>query len=91
MTRLFMALVLLGGAPGLAAAVEDRDGGPHRTAFDRLDADGSGTVSADEWAQRSEERFARLDANGDGEISESEFDARRRGRGGRGTRPARPR
>ena len=51
--------------------------------FENLDADGNGTVSADEFAARGEHMFDRLDANDDGLISAEEAEARqgRRGRG----------
>jgi len=40
--------------------------------FEKLDADGSGTISKEEFPW-SEEKFAKFDADGDGELSLEEF------------------
>lgn len=45
----------------------------------RLDADGDGVVSLQEFQAAGAERFAALDADGDGRISAEEFAAGRRG------------
>lgn len=45
----------------------------------RLDADGDGVVSLQEFQAAGAERFAALDADGDGRISAAEFAAGRRG------------
>jgi hypothetical protein len=49
--------------------------------FQRLDTDGDGLVSLQEFQAAGEARFASLDADGDGLISAEEFSAGRRGSG----------
>ena len=60
--------------------------------FERLDADGNGTVSAAEFAVRGDKRFDRIDANDDGFVTLEEAEAaheNRRGRRGEGRRGGR--
>ncbi len=59
-----------------ASAMADR-------AFDRLDADGDGTIAEADRAARRQATFARLDADGDGVLSAAEFQTARAGREGR--------
>lgn len=59
----------------------------HGHRFDRLDADGNGTISlAEAEGTRLAQRFAKVDADGNGEITREEAKAARKGhkRGGRG-------
>lgn len=56
----------------------------------RLDAAGTGYVTADEFVAAAQKRFARLDANGDGRLTAEELATRRpHGRGGAAGKPAR--
>lgn len=43
--------------------------------FDRMDADGSGTISLEEFTAQSRARFAGLDTDGDGALSATEAEA----------------
>ena len=43
-------------------------------ALAKLDTDGNGTVSRDEFNQRLDQHFEKLDTNGDGELSEEELE-----------------
>ena len=48
-----------------------RDGGP--PTFEEMDADGSGEITAEDFAMLRENRFAEFDTDGDGSVSEEEF------------------
>lgn len=48
--------------------------------FARLDSDGNGTISAEEFTNRGSGRFARLDANDDGSVTAEEIEAARAAR-----------
>ncbi len=70
-----------------------RRGGDPEAFFKKLDSDGDGFISLDEFkagpmAQKdpakAEERFKALDTNGDGKVSLEEFKAGHHGRGGHG-------
>ncbi len=50
-------------------------GAHHGAGFARLDADGDGAVSAEEFTDPAGARFAALDANGDGQVSPAEIAA----------------
>ena len=64
---------------GQAQPVDAARGGQGKTlpnpaqVIDRLDADGSGTISAEEAKGSLAKRFDKIDADGDGEITESEL------------------
>lgn len=58
-----------------------RDDGP-RGLMQRIDADGDGKVTLEEFKVPQERRFGMLDANGDGVIDKDEFGARRMARFG---------
>lgn len=62
-------LALALGATGVNAA----DDSPVDAAFKRLDRDGDGAVTFDEFVQASDERLRGMDANGDGNIGRDEF------------------
>jgi Ca2+-binding EF-hand superfamily protein len=62
-------LALAFGAAGASAA----DDSPADAAFKRLDRNGDGAVTFDEFVQASDERLQRMDANGDGNIGRDEF------------------
>ena len=62
--------------------------------FQRLDTDGDGQISEEEWVVHQTERFQEIDADGDGFASEEEMEAhhksmrrgrQQRGRGGKRT------
>jgi hypothetical protein len=88
-----LAALALVGATALGAAAGPGGKGPEFAAardqaFAQADADGSGALSAEEFATFHELmkvklaalRFARIDANGDGQVSAEELaDARPRG------------
>ena len=44
----------------------------HKNMMKKMDTDGDGKVSRDEFMKHAEDKFARKDANGDGFISEEE-------------------
>lgn len=46
---------------------------PRRKAFARLDKDGSGTLSFDEWAVRTVDKFASADADRTGWLTPAEY------------------
>jgi hypothetical protein len=43
--------------------------------FSKMDTDGDGKISADEWAAAHKERFSKMDTNGDGKLSTDELKA----------------
>lgn len=77
---LLLALVATLAATGLMAQTADRAQRP--SALERLDTDGDGVVSRDEF-ERAHDPFTRLDENGDGVLSEDELEGMRRHRGHR--------
>jgi len=60
---------------GLAGAAVSAKGAAGGKMFQKLDADGNGTVNLEEARAGQNRWFARLDANGDGTISREEFQA----------------
>ncbi len=62
------------------AIIAARAAGMKSRMLERLDGDGNGQISAEEFANPFQERFSRLDRNDDGSIERSEM---RRDRGGR--------
>ena len=46
---------------------------PRRKAFAKLDKDGNGQLSFDEWASRTEAKFAEADADRSGWLTAAEF------------------
>lgn len=51
--------------------------GKHPFGLEKLDANGDGSVSKDEFMAAHEEKFTEMDTNGDGVISKEELEARR--------------
>ena len=85
---LLAVTVLLAGLVTLAPSVATGQQGNRPGFVQRLDADGDGKVSADEFDGPAE-RFSHLDRDGDGYVSEEEApkgppQGGRQGRGGRG-------
>ena len=58
-----------------ATADADAQGKKHR-GFMRMDTNGDGKISAEEFAAAGERMFARLDSNGDGKIAKDELPQR---------------
>lgn len=63
--------VLIGGA-ALADDGATKSSGP--SSFQRMDSDGNGKVSAQEFIDSRATRFVKLDQNGDGKVTGEEFD-----------------
>jgi hypothetical protein len=72
------AVVLALGITG-ASAEDHGDGKGHgprgAKMFEKLDADGNGSVTKDEFMKAQEEHFAKMDANGDGSFTKEEAEA----------------
>jgi hypothetical protein len=66
------AAALAVGVAGGAMSAQTRGG----KMFQKLDTDGSGTVSLEEVRASQDRRFARLDTDGDGIISRQEYQAK---------------
>ena len=64
------ALILAG--TGMALAQGPGSGG-ERPTFEELDMDGSGEITAEDFAMRRDSRFAEVDTDGDGSVTEAEF------------------
>lgn len=80
---IFALLAATVGATALVAPMaEARGPGGERPAFETLDLDGDGQVTAAELETLRDTRFAELDSNGDGEVTLDEFTARAEGRAG---------
>ena len=62
-------------APTEANAEDDAQGKKHRGLM-RMDTNGDGKISAEEFAAGGERMFARLDSNGDGKIAKDELPRR---------------
>lgn len=67
-----IAALAAAALPHGPAAAEDADGAAAR-AFKRLDRDGDGTVTFNEFVAASDARLAGMDRNGDGNIGRDEF------------------
>ena len=76
----FAALAVALGAGVAVASPGDRMG----RMFERIDADGSGSISKDEARTMHSERFGRMDADGDGILTLEEFAKHRGGHGHHG-------
>lgn len=71
---IFAAVFAVIGAP---VAMADDHGGAEGKGkmLEKFDADGSGTISKEEFLKSSEDRFSKMDTNGDGEITKEEAKA----------------
>jgi hypothetical protein len=76
-----VALTVVVLALGVTAASaehhgDDKDHGPRGAKmFEKLDADGNGSVTKDEFMKAQEAHFAEMDANGDGAFTKDEAEA----------------
>lgn len=66
-----VALILAGTGVAMAKGPGGFDGA--RPTFEELDADGSGEITAEDFAALAESRFADIDTDGNGSVSEAEF------------------
>ena len=66
-----VALILAG--TGVAMAKGPGGGEGRMPTFEELDADGSGEITAEDFAALAENRFAAIDTDGNGQVSEAEF------------------
>lgn len=75
MKRNLTFALLTAAALGVAATASAFPGGgrPRPPSFEELDADGSGSISAEEFAAPLLEHYAELDADGDGVVTAEEF------------------
>ena len=87
LTGAVLMLALTGAACSKPAANGDQatdqagaGGGGHGGGFQRMDANGDGKVSLDEFVQGRRAQFKRLDTNGDGKLSMDEIQASGRDR-----------
>jgi hypothetical protein len=71
--------IALSTTPAFADRHEDGDHkkGQKGKMFEKLDADGDGTVTKAEFLSVHEEHFAKMDADGDGSITKEESEAAR--------------
>lgn len=78
LSALVASLLASAAAPALAAGEENGQNQRHRKGkFERMDSDGDGVVTKDEFMAHSEKRFSKMDADGDGKITKEESDAAR--------------
>jgi hypothetical protein len=68
------------GGANTGAGAGDQSGGGRGDYFKRMDANGDGKVSQDEYVQARREQFKRLDTDGDGKLSMAEIEASGRDR-----------
>lgn len=70
-----MAAGLLGLGMGVAVAGSPMGdhGKMHEKAWEKLDADGDGVISRQEFLDRAGKRFDALDKDGDGEVTKAEW------------------
>lgn len=54
-----------------------KDGGHHGKMFDKMDTDGNGIVTKDEFTTKTMEKFSTMDADGDGNVTKEEAQAHR--------------
>ena len=57
----------------IAGGPMDDHGKMHEKAWEKLDADGDGAISRQEFIDRAGKRFAALDEDGDGEVTKAEW------------------
>lgn len=72
MNRLIVALIIGMVAIPLSASAIECPGGNHMM---RMDANGDGSISAEEHAAMAAARFAEMDTNGDGKVTRDELQA----------------
>lgn len=67
--------LMLSAAPALAGHHEGKDGGkqcPKHKMFDKMDADGNGSVSKAEFTAFHAKKFDKMDVDGDGVLTKEE-------------------
>ena len=75
MKKLFMTAALISAFALTSNAVlaEHHEGGEHKgKRMERVDTDGDGSISKEEFVARHEEMFSKMDTNGDGTLSKEE-------------------
>ncbi len=63
------------------AAEEAQEPAPQKKCgkyFQKMDTDGDGTITKEEWKQNCNEKFKKMDADGDGSVSQEEMKACRK-------------
>ncbi|MCV6593204.1 MAG: calcium-binding protein [Silicimonas sp.] len=75
-----VALILAGSGVALAKGGHGFEGA--RPTFEELDVDGSGEITAEDFAALRENRFATMDADGSGDVTKDEFTAAAAARAG---------
>lgn len=71
--KILLASALI--AAGTGAAMAKGPGGGERMNFETLDVDGSGEITAEDFATLRDNRFSAIDADGDGSVTLEEFTA----------------
>lgn len=77
-TLTLMALSLVLASPAIAmhhgsASGADSEKGGKASRFDKMDTNGDGKISRDEFVAMAAKRFDKMDANGDGSLSQDEM------------------
>lgn len=66
-----------GGAHAMSHEGKEGEKGEHKEMWGKLDADGNGSVSRQEYTDAMSKHFDRADADSDGQISKEEWEARK--------------
>ncbi|MGB0909220.1 MAG: hypothetical protein ACPGYT_02565 [Nitrospirales bacterium] len=80
--RLILGLVACAMFAGNGVVLAEKsEGGPQQRSHGKLkkvDADGDGQISLDEFLAKAEKRFGKMDADGDGYLSAGEYKEKRK-------------